>query len=163
VVLRARRQWRLPALVFPVLAALLVVSGRRWGIALVLLAIPFLPAFWIRIEMNPWSIRRRDWRRRWSKLELDSVEGLRLRRLPFPAIQWLPRGYRIGRFWSVPLTLRLQYGEEVRFEIRCAWWDGWRDLAGYVAALPDMGLDARTRGRLGRYVGPIAFATSDQP
>jgi len=161
VVIRSRIQWRLPALVLPVLAALLIFLGRRWGIALVVFAVPFVPAFWIRIEMNDRRIRRRDWRRRWTTVELDEVETLRLRRLPFVALQWLPRGYRVGRYWSVPLTLRLQYGEEVRLELRCVWWDGWREIARYVAARPGMDLDARTRGRLGRYVGPIAFAPSD--
>lgn len=161
--LRAKRQWRLPALVCPVLAALLVVTGRWWGVVLVVFAVPLIPAFWIRVEMNENTIRYRDWRRRWSTVDLDSVDTLRLRRLAFAPLKWLPRGYRVGRFWSVPLTMRLQHGEEVRFEVRCVWWDGWRELARYVAARPDIDLDARTRGRLGRYVGPIAFVTSDQP
>jgi hypothetical protein len=163
VILRARGQWRVPVFVLPVLAALVVVATGRWsGIVLLVVALPFTPALWIRIEMDESSIRRRDWRGRTSTVMFDSVDALRLRRLPFAALEWLPRGYRVGRFWSVPLTLRLQHGEDVSFEMRCVWWDGWRDVARYVAARPGMDLDARTRGRLGRYVGPIAFEVADQ-
>jgi len=163
VVLRARVQWRAPVLALPVLAAVFLVFGQWSGVVLLLFAVPFVPAWWIRIELNEQSVRRRDWRRRWTSVDLESVDGLRLRRLPFAALAWLPRGYRVGRFWSVPLTLRLQHGEAVRLEARCVWWDDWRDLARYVAARPNIDLDARTRGRLGRYVGPIAFVPSDQP
>jgi hypothetical protein len=163
VILRARYQWRIPALVLPVLAALLVLLGRPWGVVLILFALPFAPAFWIRVELTERHVRRRDWRWRWTSVDLESVDALRLRRLPFAALAWLPRGYRIGRFWSVPLTLRLQQGEDVRVELRCAWWDGWREIARYIAMRPGIDLDARTRGRIGRYVGPIVFAPADQP
>ncbi len=163
VVLRARLLWRLSVLGLPILGAAVVASGRWSGIALLAVAVPFAPALWIRIELGEASIRRRDWRGRKSTVTFDSVDALRLRRVPFAALSWLPRGYRLGRFWSVPLTLRLQHGENVSFEMRCVWWDGWRNVARYVAARPGIDLDARTRGRLGRYVGPIAFASADQP
>ena len=126
---------------------------------------PFLPAFWIRVELTerhdpaPGLAPAVDHASTWSpSTRSGSVAS------PFAALQWLPRGYRVGRFWSVPLTLRLQHGEErpLRAAVR---------VVGRVAgaspatsrARPGIDLDARTRGRLGRYVGPIAFAPSDQP
>ena len=163
VVLRARVQWRAPVVVLPVLALVFIVFRQWSGVVLLLFALPFVPALWIRIELSERTVRRRDWRRRWTPVDVESVDVLRLRRLPFAALAWLPRGYRVGRFWSVPLTLRLQHDEAVRLEVRCVWWDDWRDLARYVAVRPNIDLDARTRGRLGRYVGPIAFVPSDQP
>ena len=162
LVIRARIQWRLPALVLPVVGVLLFVVGWRWGAAIVVLAAPSVPAFWIRIEMADNQIRRRSWRRRWRTVELEPIDALRLRRLAFPVLAWLPRG-RIGRFWSVPLTMRLLHEGTISLELRCVWWNGWREIARYVAALPGIELDARTRGRLGRYVGPIAFAPPAHP
>ncbi len=158
LVLRARLQWRLPGPALVALALALAASGRLWGVLLVPLAAPFIPALWIRLVVGEHTIRRYDWRAQWTTVSLDTVDAFRLRRVPWPALAWLRRGYRIGRFWSVPLTVRLQQGETVELQVRCIWWRGWRNLARFAALLPDVELDGRTRGRLGRYVGSVRAA-----
>jgi hypothetical protein len=88
-------------------------------------------------------------------IRLDTIDTLRLRRLPFGLTRIFGRrGFRIGRFWTVPLTLRLQTGSEVRLQLRCVWWNGWQSVARFLASEPGMNLDDRTRGRLDTYVGP---------
>ena len=157
LVLRPQLHWRLvgPALI---LLALLVLAAGRLRAApiafvLVVIAVPFLPALRERVEVGPRSIVHRRWRGRRTAV-LDEVDTLRLRRIAFPLLSRLRRGYKVGRFWSLPLTLRLLRGETVLLELRCGWWDGWRELARYViVSHPDVDLDGRTRGRLERYVG----------
>ena len=151
----------LPALL--AVAAVLVARGRPWGIALLPAALVWTPVLWVRVEATESTVRRRSWRGRWRRVPLESITTLRLRRLPYRALRWVRRGYRIGRFWSVPLTLRLLDESRVRLELRCAWWGSWRALAGFAASLPDVDIDARSRARLDRYVGPIARDTSLHP
>lgn len=162
VVLRPRLAWRLPGPVLLLVGAVLAAPGRWWGLALVPIALPFLPTLWIRLVVSELSVRRRSWPGRRTTILMDSVDTMRLRRLPFAATGWAGRGYRIGRFWSVPLTLRLQHGEDIKLEIRCVWWKGWRNLARFVTSQPGIALDERTRGRYERYVGPPATVTSVQ-
>ncbi|MGZ6965303.1 MAG: hypothetical protein ACXVKA_13930 [Acidimicrobiia bacterium] len=159
LVLRPRVQCRLVGPAIVVVAFALVALGRLWGVVLLPFAVPFVSSLWVRVEVGSDQVRRRDWRGRWSSVSMDHVDMLRLRRLPFAVLRWLPRGYRIGRFWTIPLTLRLQSGEDVRLEIRCVWWKGWRDLARFGATIPGIDLDTRTRGRLSRYVGGVAPTT----
>lgn len=163
LVLRPRIQWWLPGPALLVVAIAIVASGRWLGLALMLIAVPLFPVLWVRLEVGEQAIRRRTWRGTWSTIPMGSVDALRLRRLPFGVLRWMRRGYRIGRFWSVPLTLRLQRDVEVLIQLRCVWWSGWKDLARFVGSLPEVDLDVRTRGRLDRYVGPIASATPVQP
>lgn len=135
-------------------------AGLLPALVLVPIALVFFPTVWARVEVGEHSIRRRRWRWGWNTVPTDSVDTLRLRRLPFPALAWMKRGHRLGRFWSVPLTVRLQHEETVLLELRCIWWNGWRDLARFAASQPGVDLDLRTQGRLARYVGPLAWATS---
>jgi hypothetical protein len=143
-----------------VVAVGLAGAGLLAALVLVPIAVIFFPTVWARLDVGEHEIRRRRWRGGWTSVSTDSVDTLRLRRLPFPVLAWLKRGHRFGRFWSVPLTVRLQHEENVLVELRCIWWNGWRELARFAAAQPDVDLDLRTRGRLARYVGPLAWATS---
>ena len=145
---------RTGAILFGIL--LLAVGRLRAApFALVFFAIgaAFLPALWDRVDVGADTIVQRGLRKH-RTIELTDVDAFRLRRIAFPLLQGIHRGYKIGRFWSIPLTLRLLHREEVLLELRCGWWNGWRELARYiVVSCPDADLDGRTRGRLERYVG----------
>jgi hypothetical protein len=158
LVLRPKVQWMVagPALLF--LALVVVAAGRLAGVlpGLVFAAVGvlFLPALRERIDVGTSMVVQRSWRGRVTTIQLEEVDTLRLRRVPFVALQGLRRGYKFGRFWSVPLTLRLLAGEQVLLELRCGWWNNWQELARFaVTSIPEIDLDGRTRGRLERYVG----------
>jgi hypothetical protein len=157
LVLRPQLHWRAvgPALI--VLAMLLLAVGKLLLVpfALVFLAIGVaaLRTFWERVDVSPGTIVQHSLRKH-RTVPLAEVDAFRLRRVAFPVLAGLQRGYKIGRYWSIPLTLRLLHRDEPLLELRCGWWYGWRDLARYViVSCPDVSLDGRTRGRLERYVG----------
>jgi hypothetical protein len=144
-----------PALILFALLLLAVGRLRAAPFALVFLAIgvAFLPSIWARVDVAPHTIVRRGLRRR-RTIAISQVDTFRLRRVAFPVLRGIHRGYKIGRYWSIPLTLRLLHGEDPLLELRCGWWNGWRELARYVIVVcPDADVDGRTRGRLERYVG----------
>lgn len=157
LVLRPQIHWRAagPALILFALLLLAVGRLRAAPFALVFLAIgvAFLPSVWQRVDVSPHTIVKRSLRKR-RTIAIDQVDTFRLRRIAFPLLSRIHRGYKIGRYWSIPLTLRLLHGEDPLLELRCGWWYGWRELARYIiVACPDVDLDGRTRGRLERYVG----------
>jgi hypothetical protein len=155
LVVRPRALWRVPGLVLVLAGAALVALGVLWGAPVIAFGVLFLPMLWIRIVVSGVSIRRRRWWGGSRTIRLDTIDTLRLRRLPFGLTRIFGRrGFRIGRVWTVPLTLRLQSGADVRLQLRCVWWDGWQSVARFLAAEPGMNLDDRTRGRLDAYVGP---------
>jgi hypothetical protein len=156
-VLRPHIHWRATGPALILLAIIVLAAGRLTAapIALVILAIAaaFLPALWERVEVGPSTIHQRRWRGH-TTFDFADVDTLRLRRVPFKLLAGLRRGYKVGRFWSVPLTLRLLQGDTVLVELRAGWWEGWRELARYViVSNSQVDLDGRTRGRLERYVG----------
>jgi hypothetical protein len=108
------------------------------------------------------TIVRRAWRGHRTVAVAD-IDGMGLRRATLPVLRFLPRGYKFGRYWTIPLTMRLLAGGEVLLELRCVWWSNWRELARYVVTtLPDLDLDSRTRGRFERYVGVLLPAPSQR-
>src|SRR6476659_8811425 len=157
LVLRPQIHWRAAGPALIVFGILLLAVGRLRAapFAIVFFAIgaAFLPALWDRVDVGADTIVQRGVRKH-RTIELTDVDAFRLRRIAFPLLQGIHRGYKIGRFWSIPLTLRLLHREAVLLELRCGWWNGWRELARYiVVSCPDADLDGRTRGRLERYVG----------
>lgn len=159
MVLRPRIQWRVAGPALILFAFLVLAVGRlsliplAFALVVLVIAFAFLPALWERIEVGPTTVRYRTWRGH-RTVAFSDVDTLRLRRVPFLLLRGLRRGYKFGRYWSVPLTLRLLHEDEVLVELRCGWWNGWRELARYVVvSCPDIDLDSRTRGRLERYVG----------
>jgi hypothetical protein len=167
LVLRPKLQWLAAGPGLVLLAVLLLATGRLLAVpvALVLGAagVAFLPAWRDRVDLGPDRVVRRSWRGR-HVVALADVDTLRLRRIAFPFLRWIHRGYKFGRFWSIPLTLRLMHGEEnPLLDLRCGWWHGWRELTRAVIALdPEIDLDQRTRGRLERYVGVPLPASSQR-
>jgi hypothetical protein len=165
-VVRPQIAWRVigPALIALAFAAL--VLGRRQAIpvafVLGVLGAGFLPAWLDRLEVGETTIVRRSLRGR-RTIVLDEVDTMRLRRVPFVLLRFLPRGYKVGRYWSIPLTLRLLDDDHGLLTLRCIWWDNWRGFSRYlVGAVPELDLDGRTRGRLERYVGMLLPASSQR-
>jgi hypothetical protein len=166
LVLRPQLPWRAlgPGLIL--LAVALVAVGRLravpFAFVLVVVGAGLLPAWWDRLEVGETAIVRRAWRRHCT-IAVADVDGMGLRRATLPALRFLPRGYKFGRYWTIPLTLRLLAGGDVLLELRCVWWSNWRELARYiVTTVPDLELDSRTRGRLERYVGVLLAAPSQR-
>jgi hypothetical protein len=157
LVMTPQVQWRVGGPVLLLAAVAVVVLGPIWTLplAVVLAAtgVSLLPALRDRLEVGATFIRCRTIMHE-RTIDIGDVDTMRLRRVPFPLLRWLPRGYKVGRFWSIPLTMRLSNGEDPRLDLRCAWWSNWRELARFVLAVhPEVDLDSRTRGRLERYVG----------
>jgi hypothetical protein len=51
--------------------------------------------------------------------------------------------------------------DDPRFQLRCAWWNGWQRMTRAVLALnSELDLDQRTRGRIERYVGSTPLPAS---
>jgi hypothetical protein len=109
LVLRPQIHWRIagPALIVFGLLLLAVGRLRAAPFALVFFAIgaAFLPALWDRVDVGPGTIGQRSLRKH-RKTALADVDTFRLRRIAFPLLQGIHRGYKIGRYWSIPLTLR---------------------------------------------------------
>lgn len=165
LVLRPKVQWLLagPVLFVLALAAVAAGGGRGAPVAVVLglLGIAFLKSWFDRVELGPETVSRRRFLTR-ETVPLDQVDTLRLRRIAFSWLRWVRRGFKVGRYWSLPLTLRLMRGEdEPLLELRCGWWNGWQRMTRALLALnPDLDLDQRTRGRIERYVGSTPLPAS---
>ncbi len=155
LVVRPRSVWRILGPLFVVTGGVLVALGMLWGVAVIAFGALFAPMLWMRIIVSGVSIRRRGWLGGRRTIRLDTIDTLRLRRLPFGLIRIFgKRGFRIGPLWTVPLTLRLQSGADIQLQLRCVWWDGWQSVARFLSGEPGMNIDERTRGRLDTYVGP---------
>lgn len=84
-------------------------------------------------------------------IPLDTVDEIRLRRVPFGPKHALRRVYRIGPFCSTPIRLRFLKDELTLAQITVVYWAGWAGLVRYLLTLPGISADSRTRGRLDRY------------
>lgn len=151
VVLRPRLGFRIAGPLVGAFALVLLLAGWWWGVLLLPPAIALLVASLERVELLPTAVRRRSWSGWAEPVPLERVVAFRLRRAPLRGLKLLRHGYRIGRWYSVPLTLRLVTTDSTVLELRVACWAGWRALARYVAAQPTVHLDGKTRERLTRY------------
>jgi hypothetical protein len=164
LVLRPQIGWRAVGPILILLAFAALAVGRRQAVPaaflLGVLGAAFLPAWLDRVDVGETTIIRRSLRGR-RTIVIDEVDTMRLRRVPFVLLRFLPRGYKVGRYWSIPLTLRLLDDDHELLALRCIWWDNWRGLSRYlVSAVPEVDLDGRTRGRLERYVGMLLPTSS---
>jgi hypothetical protein len=157
LVVRPKVQWLLAGPVLLVLALGAAASGRPRllpiAVVLGLVGIALLGSWFDRVDLGPVTVRRRSLLSRVT-IALDDVDTLRLRRIAWPWLRWVKRGFKVGRYWSLPLTLRLMHGDAPQLELRCVWWSSWRELTRALLTLnPELDLDQRTRGRIDRYVG----------
>lgn len=151
VVLHPHRGFQAAGPACVALALLGLATGNMLAVVLVPVGLAFLPALAQRVEVDGHTVRRRGVRGWQDPVALSSVIALRLRRIAWPSLENVRRAYRWGRFCSVPLRLRLASHDRVVLQLTVAWWSGWSSLARFVAALPTVETDGRTRTRLERY------------
>ena len=70
--------------------------------------------------------------------------------MPFGPPRPPHRSYRIGRFSTTPIRLRI-IGDDEMIQLTAALWANWPALVRVVLTLPGVESDSRTRGRLDRY------------
>ena len=135
----------------------LVVGGLAAG------ALEVTPAFgiaalglgvcltWVpRLELDAHQLRVR--RLRGSvTVPIDDIDEVRLRRVPIGRLRPVHRSYRIGRFCTTPLRLRVMHAQEPLVQLTVVAWARWPVLVRYLLSRPDVASDSRTRGRLDRY------------
>jgi hypothetical protein len=145
-----------PRVVFLVLGPLLllggvavVASGTVIGVALVIVGLALLAAWRPRIEVGHDVVRARGLVGT-TVIRCDDIHEVRLRRVPFGPPRPPHRSYRIGRFSTTPIRLRIVGGEDM-IQLTAALWSDWPALVRVVLALPGVQSDSRTRGRLDRY------------
>ena len=130
----------------------LAVAGIATGIYLAALLLPvgicLIPSLFQRVEVNAQTVRQHGLRGWQEPVDLGSLKMLRLRRVPWPPLANMRRAYRLGPFCSVPLRLTLATSDQVVLQLVVAWWSGWVMLTRFVAALPDIDLDRRSKTRL---------------
>ena len=146
-----------PRLVFRAVGPVLILAGIA-GIAA-----QFLPAIGLLVlggvAMATWipSLRVDDHAVRlrglWTMttIPLDTVDEIRLRRVPFGPKHALRRVYRVGPFCSTPIRLRFLLDDLTLAQITVVYWGGWAGLVRYLLTMPGITADSRTRGRLDRY------------
>jgi hypothetical protein len=78
------------------------------------------------------------------------VREVRLRRVPLGPPRPPHRSYRIGRFSTTPIRLRI-IGDDDMIQLTAVLWASWPALVRVMLTLPDVQSDSRTRGRLDRY------------
>lgn len=139
-----------PALVFLALVGA-SMGSRKVSVLVFLAGLAFMPFLAFKIHVDEHAVRRRGLRGWEPPVSLDAVTELGLRRSPWRLLKWWPKGYRFGRFYSLPLRLRLLAGNQIRFQLTVVFWRDWGALARFMAARPDVRTDGRTRGRLERY------------
>ena len=71
-------------------------------------------------------------------------------RVPFGPPRPPHRSYRVGRFSTTPIRLRI-VGDDEMIQLTTVVWDSWPALVRVLLTLPDVQSDSRTRGRLDRY------------
>ncbi len=86
-----------------------------------------------------------------TKIPLDTVDQIRLRRVPFGPKHAMRRVYRVGPFCSTPIRLRFLRDDLTLAQITVVYWGGWAGLVRYLLTVPGISADSRTRGRLDRY------------
>ena len=84
-------------------------------------------------------------------IPLTGIDEVRLRRVPFGPKRPGGRGLRLGRFCTTPMRLRVMEKDITLAQITVVYWEGWASLVRYLLAIPSIGSEGRTRGRLDRY------------
>lgn len=78
------------------------------------------------------------------------IREVSLRRVPFGPPRPPHRSYRIGRFSTTPIRLRI-IGDEDLIQLTTVVWANWPALVRVMLTLPGVQSDSRSRGRLDRY------------
>ena len=149
LVYRPRLALRLIAPALALIGMALVATGSLLGLAVIVVGaidgLVWLP----RVELDSRRLRYRGIREV-VEMPLDREIELRLRRVPFGPPRPPHRAYRIGRFASTPIRLRITSGAD-QVQLTIAYWEHWPGLVRALLTMPTVTTDSRTRGRLDRY------------
>lgn len=146
-----------PRLVFRLLGPLLIAGGAG-GVAvgvmpafvLVGVGAAVLLAWFPSVQVDDRAIRFRRLMGT-ETIPLGAIDEVRLRRVQIGPKRQLQRNFRIGRFCSTPLRLRVMQNDVTLAQITVVCWEGWPRLARYLLSIPSITSESRTRGRLDRY------------
>ena len=120
-------------------------AGAAVGLLGVLVSLSWLP----RVEVGDDVVRARGIVGT-TVIPYAEIREVRLRRVPFGPPRPPHRSYRIGRFSTTPIRLRI-IGDDEMVQLTTVLWAGWPALVRVMLTLPDVQSDSRTRGRLDRY------------
>lgn len=146
-----------PRLVFRLLGPLLIAGG---GVGVAARVIPALVLVGVgAVALLAWlpSVQVDDRAIRFRRLmgtetiPLAAIDEIRLRRVQIGPKRQLQRNFRIGRFCSTPLRMRVMQNDVTLAQITVVCWEGWPRLARYLLSIPSINSESRTRGRLDRY------------
>ena len=126
-----------------------LAAGSLAGASAALLGAIVSLAWLPRVEVGADAVRARGLVGT-TVIKVDGVREIRLRRVPFGPPRPPHRSYRIGRFSTTPIRLRI-IGDEDMIQLTAVLWDNWPALVRVMLTLPGVESDARTRGRLDRY------------
>jgi hypothetical protein len=127
----------------------ILASGSIVGVPLVAVGLLVSLAWLPKVEVGNDVVRARGLVGT-TEIPYDDVREVRLRRVPFGPPRPPHRSYRIGRFSTTPIRLRIIGGEDM-IQLTAVMWADWPALVRVVLGLPGVQSDSRTRGRLDRY------------
>ncbi len=136
----------------PALAVVGVVgaaAGLLPALALLVVAVPVTLVWFRRIELDDATVRYRRLLAT-TTIPLGGVREVALRRVPRRGARAPHHSYRVGRFSTTPIRLRIA-GEEAEIHVTAALWPEWPRIVRALMTLPGVQTDHRSRGRLDRY------------
>ena len=148
--LRPRLVLRLIGPVLIVAGIVGLAAGAVPAIALSVVGFIALVAWVPSVSVNDREVRFRGVLRA-ETIPLSSIDEVRLRRVPLGPKRPGGRNYRIGRFCSTPMRLRVMERDITLSQITVVFWEGWPKLVRYLLSIPAITAEGRTLGRLDRY------------
>jgi hypothetical protein len=149
VVFRPRAGLLVAGPLLVIAGAALVIAVSPVGAVVAVVGVLCLPAWRYRIEVGNDVVLARGFVGA-TEIRFDDVREVRLRRVPFGPPRPPHRSYRIGRFSTTPIRLRI-IGADEMIQLTAALWANWPALVRVVLSIPGVESDSRTRGRLDRY------------
>jgi len=149
VFFRPRAGLRVAGPVLLLVGVALVAAVSPVGAVIAIAGVLCLPAWRYRVEVGNDVLVARGFVGA-TEIPFDGIREIRLRRVPFGPPRPPHRSYRIGRFSTTPIRLRI-IGDDDMIQLTAALWANWPALVRVVLGIPGVESDSRTRGRLDRY------------
>ncbi len=149
VIFRPRVALRVAGPLVVIAGVALLVTGSIVGAAVVVLGVLVSLSWLPKVEVGDEVVRARGLVGT-TVIPYADVREVRLRRVPFGPPRPPHRSYRVGRFSTTPIRLRI-VGDDEMIQLTTVVWDSWPALVRVLLTLPDVQSDSRTRGRLDRY------------
>jgi hypothetical protein len=150
VIFRPRRALRIVGPLLLLAGVGLVATGVLAGAVLAVVGLLVSLSWLPRVEIGNEVVRARGLVGT-TVIRFDDVREVRLRRVPFGPPRPPHRSYRVGRFSTTPIRLRIIGADDDMVQLTAALWSNWPALVRVVLTIPGVESDARTRGRLDRY------------